>query len=235
MAIALTNSASNSTPATSPTLDPAAALHDVIIAAMVCDQAGATVTPLGGFDTLVDQATTTDGMKTGVVRKKDASGSEGTIAPITMNDTGIVGSLAFSGVDNTTSENLTTIVVNQNTGSASPLVVDSGSFTPTVDGCMIVAIMGVDNASSGDTTTTFSTISGTTGAWTKPIDITNGAFRNMAMAYALQTTAGAITVRASTTIGAGNMGGALAIIVLQPAGGGGGGSGAAVSNLIWLH
>lgn len=223
MAIAFSSSASNNTVANPSTVNPGATAGDTIIAAVQSNSTGSTVDSLAsGFTQLGSSANTADAAFSVVARKTTATGSEGTIAPIDLSTTEIVALLNFSGVDQTTPENLTTIVVNQNT-AANPIVVSSGSFTPTVDGCMIVAIYAVDAQSANNTTTTFSTTSGTTAAWTTPIDIV-GATSNrfqIAMGYALQTTAGAITVQASAS---GDTAGAtLYIVVLQPAAGGGGG------------
>ncbi len=217
MAIAYNGSAGNATSADPCNITPAASANDVIVAAATADSSGATVDSLaGGFVQQALQACTAEGNTLVVATKATATGSEGSIAPVNMSLAAIAVSANFSGVNNTTPLNQAAVIVNQNTASASPLVVDTGTITPTVDGCMIVAIMATDATAGVDVTTTFSTISGTTGAWTKAQDIWDSSFDNLSIGYALQTTAGPISVRASNA-SSNNMGGTLVVLVLQPA------------------
>lgn len=219
MAITSNGSAANATGANPVAVDPAASANDVIIAAVITDAAGSTVDGLAsGFSQEALQSCTADGQTICVAVKGTASGSEGSISPIDMSANAVIVTANFSGAKNATPLNLAVDVVNQDTASASPLVIDSNSLTPTADGCMIVAIIGVDVTVVGvDSTTTFSTLSGTTGAWTKLQDIYDSNFNNLAIGYAFQTTAGAIVVRSSST-STQSMGGTLVTLVLQPSG-----------------
>ena len=220
MAIAHSNSAASSTTAAATiAVSPGAALHDVIIAAYVSDSAFSPVTtPPTGFETTpVDNGTTSlDGMTYESFIKLDATGSEGSVSASVSADA-IVGVMSsFSGVNNTTPQDVTRVTATNNTSVAS---IDSPSITPSTSGALLVAILAMDANTSANAT--FSTVSGSTGAWTKHIEIidTTG-FRKVAIGSA-DWTSGATVVR-----GACSSNGALIITVmaLKPAAGGGGGN-----------
>lgn len=218
MAIAHSNSvASSTTAAATIGINPGASLHDVIIAAYVSDSAFSSITtPPTGFSAVDALTTTLDGMSYESYIKGDATGSEGTLNASVSADA-IVGVMtSFSGVDNTTPEDVTHVSGTANTSVAS---LNAPSITPLTAGAKLVCILAMDAASSANAT--FSTSSGSTGAWTKHVEIidTTG-FRKVAIGSA-DWISGAIVVN-----GACSVNGALAItvMVLRPAAGGGGGN-----------
>lgn len=215
MAITVGSVVKETTPSTNITLDPGAAANDVIFAAAVNDSTTAiTFTWPASFDELMNQTTTVDGQVAGVARKKTASGSEGSISITDSQPSSKIGFfLPVSGVDNTTPEDVTPNIVNDNTGSTN--TIDSGSVTPGTSGAKILAIMFMDAGSAQ--TGSFSTVSGSTGAWTMhDSSITDGGFRNCCVGTC-DWTSGSIVVRGSTTSSCGK---SIIVIVLRPAGGG---------------
>lgn len=217
MAITHSNSvASSTTAAATIGINPSATLHDVIIAGYASDSAFSPITTgPTGFTARAVLSTTLDGMSFETFIKGDATGSEGTINASVSADS-IIGCMSsFSGVDNTTPEDATHVSGTANTSVAS---LDAPSITPSTSGAYIVAVLGMDAGSSANAT--FSTTSGSTGTWTKHVEIidTTG-FRKVAIGSA-PWTSGAIVVN-----GACSVNGALAISVfaLRPAAGGGGG------------
>lgn len=214
MAITVGSVIKETTPSVNITLNPGAALHDVIIAAAVNDSASViTFSWPASFDELMAQATTVDGQYAGVARKKDASGSEGSITITDGSSTSKIGFfLPISGVNNTTPEDVTPNIVNDNTGSTN--TIDSGSVTPVTSGAKILAIMFMDAGSTQ--TGSFSTVSGSTGSWTMhDASISDGGFRHCCVGSA-DWTSGSVVVRGSTTS---NCGKSMIVIVLRPAGG----------------
>lgn len=225
MAITVGTLVREETPSTIITLNPGAALHDVIIAAAVNDSTTAiTFTWPASFDELMNQTTTTDGQVAGVARKKDASGSEGSISITDSQPSSKIGFfLPISGVDNTTPEDTTVNIVNDNTGSGA--TIDSGSITPVTSGAKILAIMFMDVGSAP--TGSFSTVSGSTGSWTMHDNsITDGGFRNICVG-SCDWTSGSVVVRGTQSASGGK---SMIVIVLRPAGGGG-----SSSVLAWMR
>ena len=219
MAISFNKVVTNSTPASPLAINPAATANDVLISGQVCDFNDGSTFSVTGFDVIDRQETTTDAQNLGVNRKKAATGSEGSLNITNSAGRAMIGFiLALTGGDNTTPEDVTSVKANNNTGASSPATL-SASITPTTDGCMIVAIMGTDTTGSLNATTTFSTTSGTTGAWTTQADLNSG-FNNIAVGTALQTTAGAITVQGSSTFASGTAGRAIILMAIRPAAGG---------------
>jgi len=219
MAISFNKVVTNSTPASPLAIDPAATANDVLISGEVCDFTDSSTFSITAFDAIARQETTTDAQNLGVNRKKAATGSEGSLNITNSAARAMIGFiLALTGADNTTPEDVTTVVVNNNTGAASPATL-TANITPVTDGCMIVAIMGTDTTASVNATTTFSTTSGTTGAWTTRADLNSG-FNNIAVGTALQTTAGAITVQGSSSFASGTAGRAMIVMAIRPGAGG---------------
>ena len=100
---------------------------------------------------------------------------------------------AFSGADQTTPVNASNVL-----GSSGPTTaITTNSITPTVDGCLIVVLFLMDNdanSASGYSNT------GTALSWTENVDVgdSSTAFKRIAIATALQTTAAAIVVSATS-------------------------------------
>jgi hypothetical protein len=232
MAIAFDHIASNTTPATTLAINPAAAAGSTIIAG-VCNDNGSSVTftwPASFTELLNQLCASSDGGSVGVSIKNSASGSEGSLN-ITSSQSMIGFMLSFSGCDTTTPQDVTppAAVVNT-TQTPAPLVIDSNSITPVTDGVMIVAVRLTDVSASESKPCTFSTLSGTTGSWTT--NDFNSGFYNISVGYAPQTTAGAVVVRSSTG-GAANAAGVVWVMALRPAGAGGSGAGRLVGgNLV---
>lgn len=200
-------------------VDPAANLNDVLIAVGITD-AGLAVTWTwpASFTQLANASlNVNDGGTFGASRKLAATGSEGSLSISNDGASSILGSIAsFAGVNNTTPEDVTPVLVVDNVNDFSAWTV-SGSITPVTNGCMIVAIMFSDNGVAGDVVHDFTTTSGTTGAWTvrgDPAD-TSGT-RNFALATCIQAVAGAITVQGRGTL-SGQADKALLLIALRPA------------------
>ena len=218
MAITLNVIATNSANAHPLPINPGATLHDVLIAGVVTDSSGdGNPYAATSFDQLVLQHTTADSQDLAVLRKKDASGSEGSL-DITNNIAAeMIGFImSLTGADNTTPEDVASTVANNNTADASPWTIDT-SITPVTDGCMIVAVMGSDTTSASTPVVhTFATTVGTTGAWTVRADLGTG-FRKISVATAIQTIAGAITVRGTGTLAAVSAGRSMALLAIRPA------------------
>jgi hypothetical protein len=228
MSIAFRTAPGSGNSASNPiSINPAATALDVLLFGVVDDGGGITFTWPASFDQLASQQTTADGQQLGVARKKSASGSEGSIncTPSTGNLAGFIAS--FSGVDNTTPEDVSVDIVNNNTATASAWTIDSNSITPVTSGAKIVCIMASDVATSGgDVVHSFSTVSGSTGTWTVHTDLCDtglSSFRNIAIASA-DWVSGSVVVRGTGTQAGNSAGRSMATIVLRPAGGGGGGT-----------
>jgi len=217
--MAYSNSWTNSTPATSLAVTVSPTAHDVLLFWAVVDLSGETPNPFtwpSGFSEIVRQNTTGDGQTLAVAIKADASGSE-TSLTVTSDHNKIGGVVAFSGRDNASPQDFTANVTNTNTPVSSPLSITSGSVTPGNDDCDFLAVFGEDTLGNPVTGCTFSTASGTTGAWTTRHNQTDGGFTNVSAGTANQTTAGAVTINGSATY-TGTADGALAIIGLKSSG-----------------
>lgn len=228
MSIAFDHSASGGTTAVTPlAINPGAAAGSTIIEFVCNDSAsGVTWTFPASFTQLLNQlCASSDGGSVAVSYKTTASGSEGSINTTNSGSTLMIGGMAaFSGVDQTTPIDVTppAAVVNT-TMTANPLVMASNSMTTVTDGCMIIAVRLCDVSAGQSNPVTFSTTTGSTGAWTS-LNETNNAFYNVSLGYASQSTAGAVVV-SSTNGGSVSSAGVLFVFALRPAGAGGGGAG----------
>ena len=200
----------NSTPADPCVVTVAPSANDVLLGYQISDATGAAgVAPTGFSGTaLVDITSTFDNSRLTVWIKNQATGSETSVSFNGASNAIIAGVLAFSGIDNTTPLD---VAVQSFADSVSGTTA-SASLTPVTNGCDIVAILDADTGSV-DSTFSFSTTSGTTGAWTGRTD-QNSGFYNVGSGTATQTTAGAITVQGTQS----NAGGRLfALLALRPA------------------
>ena len=200
----------NSTPADPCVVTVSPTANDVLIAYQISDATGAAGAAPTGFSgtALVDITSTFDNSRLTVWIKQQATGSETSVSLNGASNAIIGGVLAFSGIDNTTSLD----VAAQSFADSVSGTTASASLTPVTNGCDIVAILDADTGSV-DSTFSFSTTSGTTGAWTGRTD-QNSGFYNVGSGTATQTTAGAITVQGTQS----NAGGRLfALIALRPA------------------
>lgn len=199
----------NNTPANPCAVTIAPTAGHLLIGYAISDDATANdfTTPAGW--TLVGQINSTVDGACRIVCRKIATGSETSVSFLTSTHASIAGVIAFSGIDQTTPLDVTP--VSSATPTAASVTNDDLSITPVTNGCDIVFVEGRD-AGTGDYAFTFSTTSGTTGAWTTRTD-QNSGFHNIASGSAVQTTAGAITARAASTSG-----GALGtLFALRPA------------------
>jgi hypothetical protein len=234
MAIAFDNIASNTTPATTLSINPGAAAGSTIIA-VVCNDSASSVTftwPSGFTELLNQLCASSDGGSVGIAIKNSASGSEGSL-DITSSQAMIGYMVSFSGCDTTTPLDITppAAVVNT-TQTAPPLVIDTNTITPVTNGAMIFGVRMTDVGASESKPCTFSTLSGTTGSWNSPARDYNSGFYNVNGGWAPQTTAGSVVVRTSTS-GAANAAGVAWGLALRPAGAGGSGAGRLVEgNLV---
>lgn len=197
MAADYSNSWVTSTPANpvSVTISPAA--DDLLISVAITDTAAAgdlDSTPSGWTQQHRGQSTN-DNMTFQSCWKK-ATGAETAVAfQSSSTNSQIAGVIACSGVDTATPLDVTPATVASSTAQTTTDL----SITPVSDGCLLVYVIGVD-AGSSDYSFSFSTTAGSTGSWTVRRDINNG-FLNYAIATAVQTTAGAVTVRCTSTSG----------------------------------
>ncbi|HEX7124962.1 MAG TPA: hypothetical protein VF406_04195, partial [Thermodesulfobacteriota bacterium] len=196
---------------------------DVLVAWLVEDTnpAGDSVNPSNwptGFTHVHAIDTFADGQVL-AVGIKVADGSEGllTFGFPSGNDC-IGGVAAFSGRDTTTPQDVAAVEASVDTAQNSPWTVDA-SITPVTDGCDLVAIMGSDITSSQDVVHSFS---GGGLTWTVAADQWSGDFENVAVGYAVQPAAGAITVTGTGTRSGATAGRAMILLALRPAAGGGG-------------
>ncbi len=204
--MAFKNSWTNSTPATGLTVTIAPAAGDILIGYTCVDSAGGSDAAPTGWSLLANLSSTFDGQTLHVVTKK-ATGSETSVA-FNNGGTGIGGVVSFDGIDQTTWLDVTPVTLANSTGATTTDI----SITPTTSGCDIVFIAGIDVNSATDVAFTFTTASGTTGAWTGRTD-QNSGFMNVGSGSAVQATAGAITARCTST-SAGRCG---ALFALRPA------------------
>lgn len=121
-----------------------------------------------------------------------ADGTETSVTFLwTSNNASVDGVAAF---DNVNTDNPFDVTPVTDAHDTSDTVADT-SITPTTDGCKIAYIV-VGDGSSGTYTFTFSTQSGTTGAWSSPNEaLVAGGYYNFAMNCCVQQTAGPITAR----------------------------------------
>lgn len=201
---------SNSTPADPCTVTISPAANDLLIGYCVNDSGTANdFTPPAGWTELCELQNSTDNQSF-VVWYKKADGSETSVAfDANSGNTGIAAVLAFSGIDTTTPLDVASVTFNNNTSATTSDI----SITPVSNGCDLVFVLGNDRTSSGDTTFTFTTTAGTTGAWTTRADINSG-FMNGGAGSATQTTAGALTAQCTTDTAGGRSG---ILIALRPA------------------
>ena len=199
----------NSTPADPCVVTVSPTANDVLIAYQINDVTNAAGAAPTGFSAtaLVDISSTFDNSRLTVWIKQQATGSETSVSLNGASNAIIGGVLAFSGIDNTTSLDVAAASFADSVSGTTA----SASLTPVTNGCDIVAILDADTASV-DSTFSFATTSGTTGAWTGRTD-QNSGFYNVGTGTATQTTAGAITVQGTQS----NAGGRLfALLALRP-------------------
>ena len=144
---------------------------------------------------------------------KIADGSETTVSFTTNSGNAMIaGCAAFSGIDTTTPLDVAPVSIANSASSTTSDI----SITPVTNGAVLARVQCCDNGST-DATFTFSTTSGTTGAWTTRVD-QHASYYDVALGTAEQTTAGAITNRCTTSVSGGRIGWLFA---LRPAAGGG--------------
>lgn len=193
--MAYKNAWTNSTPADPCTVTIAPAANDFLIGWAITDSTSGADTVPSGWTQTFRGTSTFDGAAL-LVGYKLADGSETSAAfNSTGSNTMIAGVLSFDSIDTTTPLDVTPVTFSSSTGSTTT----SMSITPATDGCDIVFVQGQD-AGNSDYTFTFSTTSGTTGAWTTRVDQRSGFF-NAGAGSAVQTTAGALTAQCVSTSG----------------------------------
>lgn len=207
--MAYANSWTNSTPADpcDVTISPAA--NSFLIAWGITDStSGADITPSGWTQAYRDSSTFDNAVLQ--VLYKVATGSETSVRfESAGSNTIIAGCIEFTGIDTTTPLDVTPVTFTSSTGSTTT----SLSITPVTNGCDLVFVQGQDDGNS-DYSFSFSTTSGTTGAWTTRADQNSGFF-NVGVGSATQTTAGALTAQCVSTSG-GRLG---VLFALRPAAG----------------
>jgi hypothetical protein len=214
--VAYKNAWTNSTPAAPLTITIAPAAGDILIAYAVSDDASAnTLNDTAAGWTQVARLTVSayDNQVLQVLRKK-SDGTETSVVFANGGSSAVVigGCVSFDGRDQTTYLDVAAVTNTRDGGAGTTLDI---SMTPVTNGCDIIYVEGNDRNNSGNTTFTFSTTAGTTGAWTNRTD-QNSGFLNVAAGHAVQATAGAITARC-TTNPTGEQAGVL--IALRPAAG----------------
>lgn len=115
---------------------------------------------------------------------------------------------SFSGVDTVTPLDVAVVTTTSDVAGTD----SDTSITPTTNGAAIVYMHGVDDSTSA-VTWTFSTTSGTTGAWDKRSNLNSGFF-HLGCGVATQATAGALTARAASSVSASRSG---VLVALRPA------------------
>jgi len=210
----------NSTPADPLTITISPSANSFLIAHAITDAANAAdlnTTPSGW--TQAFRSTVTTDNQVHQILYKVADGTETSVVfDSTSGNTAIGCCLEFSSIDTTTPLDVTPVTFNSNTSNTTTTLPSTGSMTPVTDGCDIVFCQGQDNGNS-DYTFTFSTVTGTTGAWTTRTDQRSG-FMNCAVGSCTQTTAGSFTAKVVSTSG----GRSGIMFALRPSGGGGGGA-----------
>ncbi len=209
--MAYSNSWINSTPANPCAVTVAPTAGDILLAWAIADSTttGNLDSDPSGFSNLAPVVTSTNDGATFRASIKVADGTETSVSfSSTSTNPCIAGVIAFSGRDTTTPLDVAAVTIALSTaGTTADL-----SITPITDGCDLCYILGNDGGSS-NTTFTFTTQSGTTGAWTTQPDQHSGYY-NVAAGRAVQTTAGAITARCTTSQTGGRLG---VLVALRPA------------------
>lgn len=209
--MAYSNSWTNSTPANPCAVTVAPTAGDILLAWAITDSTttGNLDSDPSGFSNLAPVVNSTND---GASFRASIKVSDGTETSVSFSSTStnpcIAGVIAFSGRDTTTPLDVAAVTIALSTaGTTADL-----SITPITDGCDLCYILGNDGGSS-NTTFTFTTQSGTTGAWTTQPD-QNSGYYNVAAGSAVQTTAGAITARCTTSQTGGRLG---VLVALRPA------------------
>lgn len=230
MAIAFVDLVSSSTPAHPLSLNPGASAGEFLLWVGVNDNStNVTFTNPSGFTQAADLfINSSDKGSLYVGYKANASGSEGSLDLSNSNSSSMIGFvLRFSGVDTTTPLDVA-VVTNQNDTAASPPINIDANITPTTNGCEIVQVGISDVTSSDNASCAWATQSGTTGSWATRADVNSGYY-NAHAGSANQTTAGALTVR-FTSSGVASRAVGQVVLALRPASGGGGSSIAAIAS-----
>jgi hypothetical protein len=212
--MAYKNSWTNNTPASPCTVNITPAAGDIEVGAAITDSAGDTCTLPTGWTAVTGTPlqSTADGMTLFAFSRK--SSAESSVVYDATHDS-IGNAASFDGRDQTTWLDVTPVTF---ANSANGTTMDI-NITPATDGCDLVFVAALDDGNS-NSTFTFTTTAGTTGAWTTRVDQNNG-FLNLAIGTCTQVTAGAITARCTTSDSGGRCG---VLFALRPAAGGGGGS-----------
>lgn len=209
--MAYSNSWTNSTPANPCVVTVAPTAGDILLAWAITDSTtpGNLNSDPSGFSNLAPAVNSTYDSATFRASIKVADGTE---TSVSFNSTSgvecIAGVIAFSGRDTTTPLDVAAVTIALSTASTTADL----SITPITDGCDLCYILGNDGGTS-DTTFTYTTQSGTTGAWTTQPDQHIGYY-NIAAGRSVQTTAGAITARCTTSQTGGRLG---VLVALRPA------------------
>lgn len=209
--MAYSNSWVNNTPANPCVVTISPNAGDILLAWAITDSttAGNLDSDPSGFSNLAPIANSTND---GASFRASIKVADGTETSVSFNSTStvpcIAGVIAFSGRDTTTPLDVAAVTIALSTASTTADL----SITPITNGCDLCYILGNDGGSS-DTTFTYTTQSGTTGAWTTQPDQHSG-YHNIAAGSAVQTTAGAITARCTTSQSGGRLG---VLVALRPA------------------
>lgn len=211
MAVAWKEYWANSTPGTGAlTIAPAA--NDFLIGSAIVDTNNewAATPPTGWTEDADAGMTSTFDNGALYACSKVASGSETSITFAHQFGANFICNVAsYSGVDTTTPRDVAVVPFASSVGGTTTDV----NINPVTDGCGIAFVMGPDPGDVSVQTQTYTTQSGTTGAWTTRITQDNG-FYKLSHGSCVQTTAGAITARCTTSI----TGGRLAVVyALRPA------------------
>lgn len=204
----------NSTPAHPLAVTVSPTAGRVLVMYVITDAAdGNTFTFPTGFSTPVTGQSTFDNTDLAVAYKV-ATGSETSLSVSNTNLRSMIGAVVeFSGINTTTPLD---VAIAMASSSSAGTTIDA-SLTPVTSGVDLLSIVDADTTGSNPTFSWATTV-GTTGAWTQRADQTDSSFFNVGCATATQTTAGAITVRGTSSISSGLV---HALVALRPTGGGG--------------
>lgn len=207
--MAYSNKWEQNTPANPCVISIAPNAGDILIAWAFNDEANANdldSDPAGW--TLIFRGVSTNDNSTLRVCYKIATGAETSVSfNSASGNIAIGGCIAFSGRDTTTPLDVTPVTLANSTSQTTADL----SITPVTDGADLCFIFDCDGGNS-DYTFSFSTISGTTGAWTTRVD-QRADFRNAGVGSATQATAGALTARGTSTVAGGRV---AVLIALRP-------------------
>lgn len=209
--MAYSNSWVNNTPANPCVVTVAPTAGDILLAWAITDSTTANNldSDPSGFLNLAPVVNSTND---GASFRASIKIADGTETSVSFNSTStvpcIAGVIAFSGRDTTNPLDVAAVTIALSTASTTADL----SITPITDGCDLCYILGNDGGSS-DTTFTYTTEIGSTGAWTTQPDQHNG-YHNVAAGRAVQSTAGAITARCTTSQSGGRLG---VLVALRPA------------------